>query len=113
MRNDGVSRTDAVPRELSSVRQLEAFLHPFQSVGQPINTLGKLCNFQVTLRKFNMNVRGLSLDRTNTVLQFADVVARSVYHATYVAKMLENNVVGLNHRLKLSQKSNAGTATLG
>ena len=55
-------------RDLFSVRQFEAFLYPFQSVGQPINTLGKHCNFHVNLRKFNMNVRGLALDRANTVL---------------------------------------------
>lgn len=55
-------------RDLSSVRQFEAFLHSFQSIGQPINALRKLCNFHVNLRKFNMNVRGLALDRANTVL---------------------------------------------
>jgi hypothetical protein len=54
--------------DLSSVRQLETFLHPFQSVGQPINALGKLCNFHMNLRKFNMNVCGLALDRANTML---------------------------------------------
>ena len=55
-------------RDPSSVRQLKTFLHPSQSVGQPINALGKLRNFHVNLRKFNMNVRGLALDRTDTVL---------------------------------------------
>jgi len=92
-------------RNLSSVRQFETFLHPFQSVGQPINALGKLCDFHVNLRKFNMNVCGLALDRANTMLQFAHVIARSIDYAADVAKMLKNNVVGLNHRLKLSQKS--------
>jgi len=92
-------------RDLSSVGQFETFLHPFQSVGHPINALGKLCDFHVNLRKFNMNVCDLALDRANAVLQFADVVTRSVDYATDVAKMLKNNVVGLNHRSKLSQKS--------
>jgi hypothetical protein len=68
MRNDGVGRTDAVQRELSSVRQFQTFLYPFQSVGQPINALGKLRNFHVNLRKFNVNVSGPALDRANAVL---------------------------------------------
>lgn len=105
MRNDGVGRADAMQRDLSSVRQFEAFLHPSQSVRQPIDAFGKLRNFHMNLRKFNMNVRDLALDRTNTVLQFANVVARSVNYAADVAKMLKNNVVRLNHRLKLLQKS--------
>jgi hypothetical protein len=92
-------------RDLSSVRQFETFLHPFQSVGHPINAFGKLRNFHVNLRKFNMNVCDLTLDRANTMLQFADVITRSIDHATDVAKMLKNNVVRINHSLKLSQKS--------
>jgi hypothetical protein len=59
----------------------------------------------MNLCKLNMNVCDLALDRANTVLQFANVVARSVDYATDVAKMLKNNVVRLNHRLKLLQKS--------
>jgi hypothetical protein len=68
LRNDGVARSGATQRELSSVRQFETFLDPFQSVGQPINALGKLRNFHVNLCKFNMNVRDLALDRANAVL---------------------------------------------
>jgi hypothetical protein len=56
------------------------------------------------LGKLNMNVCGLALDRANTVLQFADIVARSVHHTTYVAKMLKNNVVGLNHHFEAITK---------
>jgi hypothetical protein len=55
-------------RDLSSVRQFETFLHPFQPVGQSINALGELRNFHVNLRKSNMNVRDLALDRANAVL---------------------------------------------
>jgi hypothetical protein len=55
-------------RDLSSVRQFETFLHPFQSVRQSINPLGKLCDFHVNLRKFDMNVCGLALDRADTML---------------------------------------------
>jgi hypothetical protein len=90
-----------VQRALSSVRQFETFLHPFQVVGQPINALGKLGNFHMNQRKLNMNVGGLALDRANTVFQLADVGPRFVHDAPYMAKMLKNNVVGLNHRLKL------------
>ena len=92
-------------KKLSSVRQFESFLHPFQSVRQPINALGKLCDFHVNLRKFNMNVCNLALDRANTVLQFTDVVTRSVDYAADVAKMFKNNIVRLNHRLMLARKS--------
>src|SRR5947209_2081723 len=59
-----------------------------------------------------MNVRYLALDRANTVLQFANAIARPVDDATDVAKMLKNNVVGLNHRLNLSQNSIGVTATV-
>jgi hypothetical protein len=50
-----------------------------------------------------MNVRYLALDRADPVLQFANVIARSVDDVTNVAKMLKNDVVGLNHCLKLSK----------
>jgi hypothetical protein len=92
---------------LSSLRQFETFLYPFQPVGHPINALGKLCNFYMDLGKFDMNVRYLALDRADPVLQFANVIPRSVHNATYVAKMLKNNVVGLDHGFELSQKPTA------
>lgn len=76
-----------------------------EPIGQPINTAGKLCNFHVDLCKFDMNVCDLALDRADTMLQFADVIARSVDDAPYVAKMLKNNVVGIDHRSKLLQDS--------
>ncbi len=59
---------DPMQRDLSSVGQLKALLDPFQSVGQPINAFGKLCYFHVSRSKFNLNVRGFSFNRANTVL---------------------------------------------
>jgi hypothetical protein len=57
----------------------------------------------VDLGKFDMNARYLALDRAKPVLQLANVIARSLDYATYVAKMLKNDVVGLNHGMKLSK----------
>ena len=52
-----------------------------------------------------MNVHHLALCGATTVVQFAYVVARSVDYATDMTRMLKNNVVELNHHLKLSQRS--------
>ena len=63
-----VSSSSHCRAEISSIGQFEAFFHPLEPIGQPINAFGKLCNFHVDLRKFDMNVCDLALDRANTVL---------------------------------------------
>jgi hypothetical protein len=49
------------------------------------------------------HVSVLILQAADALFYLADVVTRSVDYAADVAKMLKNNVVGLNHCLTVSQ----------
>jgi hypothetical protein len=75
----------------SRVGQIETSLDPLDSeihAIQPVRHIGIL-----------------ALEISETLLDLANIIGDTIKRATDMAKVLKNNVVELNHRLKLSQKS--------
>jgi hypothetical protein len=71
----------------SCICKIETQLDPLEAEVHPIQPV--------------RHVSVLILRATDALFYLADVVTRSVDHAADVAKMLKNNVVGLNHRSNL------------
>jgi hypothetical protein len=78
------------------VGKVEALFDPLKPDRHPIDPLRKLSHLHMYMGDF-------ALKSANALLYFANIIAHVVDRATDVAQVLQNDVIHLSHRIKLSR----------